>query len=105
MRQLGRRRGKNSCMIRRRVLVRGRVQGVGFRYSCAIEAQAHNVGGWVRNRPDGAVEALFEGAEPDVDALVEWMRIGPPWARVRSVEVVDEGDPEGAVATDFEIRG
>ncbi|WP_308465593.1 acylphosphatase [Rathayibacter soli] len=96
-------------MIRRRVLVHGRVQGVGFRYSCAIEAQAHNVGGWVRNRPDGAVEALFEGAETDVAALVEWMRTGPPWAHVRAVEVVeegaDEGAADGAVTIDFEIRG
>ncbi|TAM66108.1 MAG: acylphosphatase [Microbacteriaceae bacterium] len=102
-------------MIRRRVLVRGRVQGVGFRYSCAIEARAHDVGGWVRNRPDGAVEALFEGAEADVGALVEWMRTGPPWAHVRSVEVTQEGEVteegeetderEGECAVEFEIRG
>lgn len=77
-------------MIRRRVQVRGRVQGVGFRYSCAYAAGARGVDGWVRNRPDGSVEAAFEGAPDAVDAMVQWMRAGPRFARVTSADVADE---------------
>jgi acylphosphatase len=81
-------------MIRRRVVVRGTVQGVFFRASCQREAAARSVAGWVSNRPDGAVEAVFEGADAAVEALVEWCRQGPPHAHVSGVEVSDE-EPEG----------
>jgi acylphosphatase len=81
-------------VIRRRVVVRGRVQGVWFRDSCQREAGAAGVAGWVRNCADGAVEAVFEGAGPRVERMVDWCRTGPPRARVVDVEVVDE-EPTG----------
>ena len=81
-------------MIRCRVVVRGRVQGVWFRDSCRREALAAGVRGWVRNRADGAVEAAFEGERPAVDRLVTWCHTGPPRARVDGVEIHDE-PPEG----------
>jgi acylphosphatase len=76
--------------VRRRVVVSGRVQGVWFRESCRQEADARRVAGWVRNRPDGKVEAVFEGAPDAVEALVGWCSIGPIRARVVRVEVIDE---------------
>ncbi|WP_200955056.1 acylphosphatase [Aeromicrobium sp. Root236] len=77
-------------MIRRRVVVRGTVQGVFFRASCQQEAARHGVAGWVSNRPDGAVEAVFEGEDAAVEALVAWCRQGPPRAAVDAVEVAEE---------------
>ena len=77
----------NGGMIRRRVVVRGKVQGVFFRDSCRREAKRHRVNGWVLNRPDGTVEAVFEGEPDDVAALVDWTRTGPPRAGVTGVEV------------------
>lgn len=79
----------------------GRVQGVGFRYSCARAAIAAGVAGWVRNLPDGAVEAAFEGEEHAVDAMTDWMRSGPRWAHVTSVDTSEE-DPAGV--SGFDIR-
>jgi acylphosphatase len=84
-------------MIRRRVLVRGRVQGVWFRQSCREEAQRVGVFGWVRNRADGRVEAAFEGDPVAVDGMVEWCRTGPPQAVVVDIEVIDE-PPAGDTA-------
>ena len=88
-------------MIRRRVLVRGFVQGVGFRYSAAAVARTRGVAGWIRNRPDGAVEAVFEGESAAVLALVAWCRTGPSRADVEQVEVMDEA-PEGVAG--FRVR-
>jgi acylphosphatase len=73
-----------------RVVVTGRVQGVFFRASCAREARSLGLGGHVRNLPDGRVEAAFEGADVDVDRMVEWSRLGPEHARVDAVEVTPE---------------
>jgi acylphosphatase len=81
-------------VIRRRVIVHGRVQGVGFRYSVARAAQSRGVAGWVSNRPDGTVEAVFEGEPEAVDSLVRFSRDGPRGAAVDRVDVVDE-EPEG----------
>jgi acylphosphatase len=81
-------------MIRRRVVVHGNVQGVFFRDSTEKEASSRGVAGWVRNRDDGAVEAVFEGDEDAVEALVEFCRSGPSKADVERVEV-DEEEPEG----------
>lgn len=81
-------------MIRRRVVVRGDVQGVGYRWSCADRAQALGVRGTVRNRPDGSVEVVAEGDPDAVERLVAWTRSGPPHASVRGVEVTEE-PPEG----------
>ena len=84
-----------------RVVVRGSVQGVGFRWSCAQEAGVHGVGGWVTNRGDGSVEAWFEGAPAAVDAMIAWCRVGPRWADVTDVSV-SEWVPEGRRS--FSIR-
>lgn len=88
-------------MIARRVLVAGRVQGVFFRASCAEEAVAAGVSGWVRNLPDGRVEACFEGEPGPVEHMVGWCHEGPPSARVTTVEV-HEAAPTGAQG--FEVR-
>jgi acylphosphatase len=73
---------------RRRVLVTGRVQNVWFRDSCRSEALARGVAGWVRNRPDGSVEGVFEGSRDAVEQMVAWCRVGPSRARVDAVEVI-----------------
>jgi acylphosphatase len=88
-------------MIRRRVIVQGRVQGVFFRDSTRRLAQQHGVTGWVSNRRDGAVEAVFEGEEDAVERLVAFSRRGPRGAQVDRVEVREE-DPEGLA--DFSVR-
>jgi acylphosphatase len=87
--------------VRRRVLVAGRVQAVGFRASCARRAIEAGLGGWVRNTNDGYVEAVFEGPAPVVDRLVAWCGDGPPMARVDALTVTDE-PPAGE--TSFVIR-
>ena len=76
-------------MIRRQVVVHGVVQGVGFRYTAQLEAGRLGVSGWVRNRPDGAVEAEIEADEASVDAMLEWLAIGPPGAVVRRSDVTE----------------
>jgi acylphosphatase len=81
-------------MVRRRVIVRGFVQGVFFRDSTRRLARQHGVSGWVANRPDGAVEAVFEGEADAVERLVAFSRKGPRGAQVESVEVTEE-EPEG----------
>ena len=88
-------------MIRKRVVVFGRVQGVFFRDSCRHAAQRHEVAGWVTNRDDGSVEAVFEGDDTAVRAMIAWVRHGPPQAQVTHVDVTDEL-PEGM--TDFSVR-
>ena len=67
--------------------ISGIVQGVGFRYATVFEARRLQVRGFVRNMPDGTVEAVGEGAERDVDALVAWLHRGPPGALVRDVTI------------------
>ena len=72
---------------RAHVVVRGRVQGVSFRIATRDRAGTRGVVGWVRNRPDGAVEAVFEGPQEAVRSLVDWCGRGPAGAGVESVEV------------------
>jgi acylphosphatase len=84
------------------VVVTGRVQGVFFRDSLQREAARRRVSGWVRNRNDGAVEAVFEGDDGDVDAMVAWCRTGPPRARVDHIDVAEEA-PEGLRGS-FRVR-
>lgn len=80
--------------VRIRVLVEGRVQGVGFRYSAYREATELDVSGWARNLPDGRVEAVYEGNPESVDTMLAWTRHGPQWARVTGVETHKE-TPQG----------
>lgn len=87
-------------MVRKRIIVSGQVQGVFFRDTCRRLANRHGVTGWVRNRPDGTVEAVFEGAPEQVAQLVTWAREGPDGALVSGVDVQDE--PAAGLST-FEI--
>jgi acylphosphatase len=87
-----------SC---RHLFVRGRVQGVGFRWHTRAEAQALGLAGWVRNLPDGRVEAWVEGEEAALERFLVWIRRGPPAARVDALECV-VAPVTGCV--DFETR-
>jgi len=95
-------RPRGAAVIRRRVVVRGDVQGVGFRVSAARAAESRGVSGWVRNRLDGSVEAVFEGEPDAVEGMVRWCERGPRGAEVDAVEVFAE-QREGEVG--FTIRG
>ena len=86
---------------RRRVLISGIVQGVAFRAYTRHAARQAGLGGWVRNLPDGRVEAVFEGVSESVTQMVEWCRRGSPGSRVERVEVIEEA-PRGE-SNDFQI--
>lgn len=86
----GHRRMTIEPTVRRRVVVEGRVQGVGYRVSCVHEATRAGLAGGVRNLRDGGVEAIFEGRADRVDELVAWCRRGPRHADVRQVRVFEE---------------
>jgi acylphosphatase len=88
-------------VIRRRVIAYGRVQGVFFRDSTRRQAEKAGVAGWVSNREDGTVEAVFEGDEDAVSQIVDWVREGPGHADVERVEVTEE-EPEGI--SGFHVR-
>jgi acylphosphatase len=88
-------------VVRYRVLISGRVQGVFFRDTCRRLAESAGVAGWVRNLPDGRVEAVFEGSDEDVGPLVAWAHTGPRLAQVEDVAVQPE-PPEGL--TTFQIK-
>ncbi len=90
-----------SETVRRRVVVHGTVQGVFFRDSTRRKAVSAGVSGWVSNRPDGTVEAVFEGDPGAVARMVEWAQQGPRGAAVERVEEADEA-AEGL--TGFEVR-
>jgi acylphosphatase len=82
-------------------VIRGRVQGVFFRDTLRGLAESHGVAGWARNTPEGTVEAVLEGHEPEVEAVLEFAYKGPEGASVTGVDVEDE-EPEGLRG--FEIR-
>ena len=88
-------------MVRYRVLISGRVQGVFFRDTCRRLAEQYGVAGWVRNLPDGRVEAVFEGRPTKSAGLVDWARTGPRLAAVDDVAVQPE-PPEGL--SSFRLR-
>ncbi len=90
----------SEARLTHRLLVRGRVQGVGFRYATVRAAQRFGVTGWVRNRSDGSVEAVVHGTAEAVEAIVAWARRGPDSAIVEALEVIEA---EGAFST-FEMR-
>ncbi len=81
-------------IVRARVIVSGRVQGVAFRWSTRTEAQRVDVAGWVRNLPDGRAEAVFEGTASKVADMITYCSSGPDHARVSALEQFDES-PEG----------
>lgn len=89
-------------IARAHVWVSGRVQGVFFRQATSEQATQRGVNGWVRNNPDGRVEAVFEGEEAAVEDMVRWCHEGTTWAQVDDVRVERE-EPEGLDG--FEIRG
>jgi len=90
-----------DALVGRRLVVHGRVQGVGFRASVRARARTLGVQGWVRNRPDGAVEVAVEGAPAAVAALEAYCAVGPSLARVTGVETADAA-PEGLA--EFGVR-
>ncbi len=85
------------------VVISGRVQGVGFRASCQHVAVELGLTGWVRNRWDGSVEALFEGEAAAVDAMLMWCHEGPPMADVTRVEIMTP--PDAPPERGFRVRG
>jgi len=88
--------------VKAHIIISGRVQGVFFRSETQDEARRQNVTGWVRNLPDGRVEAVFEGERDKVDRLIEFCRRGPPGATVTRVDVT-WGDYTGQFKS-FSIR-
>ena len=80
-------------LIRKRLRITGRVQGVAFRASAVTAAQALGLAGWVAKRADGSVETVAEGDEAEIAAFIRWCHQGPPAARVDHVEVTDEPVP------------
>jgi acylphosphatase len=90
-----------TSAIRAHVWISGRVQGVAFRWETARVAERHAVGGWVRNLPDGRVEAVFEGPREAVEAVVDWCRQGPALARVD--DLLLHGEPPTGRERRFQI--
>jgi acylphosphatase len=90
-----------SEVVRKHVMVHGRVQGVFFRDSVRERARAHGVSGWACNRADGAVEVVLEGPPEAVDRVVRFCETGPSQAHVGRI-VIDEEEPEGL--SGFEVR-
>ena len=89
-------------MVCARLVISGIVQGVGYRYSCRREAQSLGLTGWVRNLPDGRVEALLQGTREQVERMIKWCYRGPGEARVSDIAVAYE---EGSdTLKDFEVR-
>ncbi len=88
--------------VRAHVFISGRVQGVFFRYETRLRAIRNNVTGWIRNLPDGRVEAIFEGERENVEAMINFCHRGPPGAIVKKVEVIWE-NPTGEFRG-FQIR-
>ncbi len=89
-------------MKRVHVFISGKVQGVFYRAYTQDEAKKLGVNGWVRNLPDGRVEAVFEGVDEAVDEMVKWCYKGSPASKVEKVEVIEE--PYTGEFKDFEIR-
>ncbi|MUH01156.1 acylphosphatase [Scytonema sp. UIC 10036] len=90
-----------SKQVRAHVFISGRVQGVGYRYATVETATQLRLTGWVRNLPDGRVEAVFEGSQEVVDEIIRWCYEGPPAAMVKDIHIEYE-QPEGLQG--FQVR-
>lgn len=90
-----------AALVCRRFLVSGKVQGVFFRASTARRAEQLQLRGWAKNLPDGRVEVLALGSLPAVEQLADWLRQGPPRARVDAVEVSDDVTENYRTLPDF----
>jgi acylphosphatase len=89
--------------LRVRIVVRGRVQGVGFRYATVSEARRLGLAGWARNADDGSVEIVADGPSPAVQQLIAWCQHGPPSARVTNVQHREEPS-NGELLGSFGVR-
>lgn len=90
-------------MIKRaHIFVSGRVQGVFFRQNALKKAKSLGISGWIKNTKDGRVEAIIEGEEEKINTMIEWLRVGPPLARVKNIEIIWEKAKEEF--QDFEIQ-
>lgn len=90
----------NAAIVQIHVWIEGRVQGVGYRASTHHQANQRNIKGWVRNVPNGEVEAVFVGRQDAVDSMLQWCRSGPPAAHVTNIRVQSES-PE--TYSDFRV--
>ncbi len=88
-------------MKRVHLYISGKVQGVYFRQGMKETAEKNNVKGWVKNLPDKKVEAVLEGEESNIDAVIDWSRFGPPGAVVEELKILNENSSE--MLSDFEI--
>jgi acylphosphatase len=93
---------KDAENLRAQVIIHGIVQGVFFRASTRDEARRIGVGGWVRNLPDGTVQALFEGEKKKVEEIIGWCHKGPPGAQVTRVDI--SWEPYREEYRQFDIR-
>lgn len=91
-------------MITRKLRIRGRVQGVGYRDALRREAAKRGIAGWVRNRTDGSVEALLQGNAQAVDAVTAWAHSGPPAARVAEVGIEPAETSDERPSAGFDLR-
>jgi acylphosphatase len=91
-----------SFTMRVRIIVRGRVQGVGYRYAAVTQGRRLGLAGWARNQPDGSVEIVAEGDPTAVRELIDWCRQGPSAARVASVHHTEE--PGDELLGEFGVR-
>jgi len=87
---------------RAKVIVKGIVQGVNFRYYTQRQAAKNNINGWVKNLPDGSVAAVFEGEEHDVTAMVQWCRTGPSSAQV--TELIEQPEEYRGEFSSFAVK-
>ena len=88
-----------------RVLIHGRVQGVGFRFTAAARAQGLGLTGWVGNLADGSVEAVFEGSQETLEETLQWCHRGPRTAKVDRVDVAWESGPPEYKSFDLRVDG
>jgi len=86
-----------------RVIITGVVQGVGFRWKARRIALPLDISGWIKNRPDGGVEAVFQGSPGSVDQMIEWVKVGPPGAVVREVRTIP-CDPDAGLSEFLILR-